>query len=76
MEDEPLSLDEQLKRLQRERHERKASVLARARAALATAREDIARGVDVDPEVIRDLERSIAEYERYTLERPGLPPET
>jgi ribosome-binding protein aMBF1 (putative translation factor) len=75
MDEEPLSLDEQLKRLQRERHERKATVLARARAALATAREDIARGVDVDAAVIADLERSIAEYERYTLERPGLPPD-
>jgi hypothetical protein len=24
---------------------------------------------------VRELERSIAEFEKYTLERPGLPPE-
>ena len=76
MDEKGLPLEEQLKRLRRERHERKATVLARARAALATAREDIARGLEVDPAVISDLERSIAEYERYTLERPGLPPES
>jgi DnaJ-domain-containing protein 1 len=75
MDEEGLSLEEHLKILQRERHERKATVLARARAALATAREDIARGAQVDPAVISDLENSIAEYERYTLDRPGLPPE-
>jgi|GEM_PF-5973688 len=75
MDEEPLSLEEQLKILRHERHERKASVLARARAALATAREDMERGVDVDPAVVADLERSIAEYERYTIERPGLPPD-
>jgi len=75
MEKENLSLQEALDALQRERHARKSVILERAKAALAAARDDVSRGVDVDPDVIRDLERSIAEYERYTLERPGLPPE-
>jgi len=48
-------------------------VLERARAALASAHEDMARGIEVDPEVIRELEQSIAEFERFTVERPGLP---
>ncbi len=68
-------LEEALDTLRRNRHERKDVILERARAALANAREDLARGVAVDPDVIRDLERSIAEYELFTVERPGLPPE-
>jgi len=71
---EKLTLDEALDTLQRERRERKSAVLERARAALAAAREDIARGLAVDENAIRELERSIAEFEKYTLERPGLPP--
>ena len=75
MDNEDLSLREALDALQRERHERKSVILDRAKAALAAARDEASRGLDVDTDVIRDLERSIAEYERYTLERPGLPPE-
>ncbi|HEY2848040.1 MAG TPA: hypothetical protein VGI80_09500 [Pyrinomonadaceae bacterium] len=75
MDSENLSLEEALDALRRERHTRKGVILERAKSALAMARDDIARGVDIDPIAIRDLERSIAEYERYTLERPGLPPE-
>ena len=70
-----LQLEEALETLRRERHARKGVVLERARAALAAAREDIARGVHVDPNTIAELERSIAEFERFTVERPGLPPE-
>ena len=69
-----LTLDEALDTLQRERRERKSAVLERARAALAAAREDIAGGLAIDENAIRELERSIAEFEKYTLERPGLPP--
>jgi hypothetical protein len=75
VDNETLSLQEALEALRRERHAHKDVILERARATLAMARSDIARGADVDPDVIRDLERSITEYERYTLERPGLPPE-
>jgi hypothetical protein len=70
-----LGLQEVLDTLQKQRHERKDVVLDRARAALAAAREDIARGIDVDQAVIDELQRSISEFERYTVERPGLPPE-
>ncbi|MBV9241535.1 MAG: hypothetical protein JO314_05965 [Acidobacteria bacterium] len=73
MNDRDLSLEEALDTLQKERHARKSAVLDRARAALASAREDLARGVAVDENVIRELERSIAEFERFTIERPGLP---
>ncbi|MFL6373387.1 MAG: hypothetical protein ACJ73D_01850 [Pyrinomonadaceae bacterium] len=73
MDDEKLSLEEALDALQRDRHARKSVILDRAKSTLAAAQEDISRGVHVDPNVIRELERSIAEYERYTLERPGLP---
>lgn len=75
MDERDMSLEEHLKILREERHARKFAVLERARAALKTAREDVARGVDVDPQVIRELEESISEYERYTIERPGLPPD-
>jgi hypothetical protein len=75
MDNDKLTLEEALDTLQRERHARKESVLERARAALAAAREDIDRGVAVDENTVRELERSIAEFEKYTLERPGLPPE-
>ena len=73
MGDDNLSLEEALEELRRERHARKSAILDRAKSSLASARDDVARGVHVDPAVIRDLERAIAEYERYTLERPGLP---
>ncbi len=75
MDNENLSLQEALDALQRERHARKSVILDRAKAALAAARDDASRGLDVDADVIRDLERSITGYEKYTLERPGLPPE-
>jgi DnaJ-domain-containing protein 1 len=72
---EKSTLQEALDTLRRDRHERKSEVLDRARSALAAAHEDMARGIDVDPDVIRELEQSIAEFERFTIERPGLPPE-
>lgn len=74
-ENDNLTLAEALETLQRDRHARKSVVLERAHAALAAAREDIARGLAVDESAVRELERSIAEFEKYTLERPGLPPE-
>ena len=74
-ETERTTLQEALDTLQRDRHERKSSVLDRARVALALVHEDMARGIDVDPEVIRELEKSIAEFEKFTIERPGLPQE-
>jgi hypothetical protein len=75
VEDNGTSLQQALDALQRERHARKSVILERAHSALDAAREDIARGVEVDPTAVRDLEAAIAEYERYTIERPGLPPE-
>ena len=74
-EEHDLTLEQHLDLLREERHARKSVILERARAALRNAREDVANGVDIDPQVLRDLESSIAEYESYTLERPGLPPE-
>jgi len=69
------TLQDALDTLREERHARKSAVLDRARAALDAAREDMAQGFDVDQNVVRELEHSIAEFERYTLERPGLPRE-
>ena len=75
MEEEPdLTLEQHLELLREQRHARKSAILDRARSALNNAREDMANGVDIDPKVINELESSIAEYESYTLERPGLPP--
>ena len=74
MEEDDLTLEQHLALLRTERHARKSVILERAHAALNNAREDLAKGVQIDPDVIRELERSIAEYERYTIERPGLPP--
>jgi hypothetical protein len=74
MEQDDLTLEQHLDLLRTERHARKSAILERAHAALNNARDDLAKGVQIDPDVIRELERSIAEYERYTIERPGLPP--
>jgi ribosome-binding protein aMBF1 (putative translation factor) len=73
VEEDDLTLEQHLDLLREQRHARKGVILDRARSALANAREDLAKGIEIDPVVIRDLERSIAEYERYTIERPGLP---
>lgn len=75
MNEEELSLDEHLEQLREANHKRKDAILTRARQALETAREEIARGQHVDPETIKSLEDAIRGYEKFTLERPGLPPE-
>lgn len=75
MNEEELSLDEHLEQLSEANRERRDVILDRARKALAVAREEAAAGRNVDPETIRSLEDAIDNYERFTVERPGLPPD-
>ena len=75
MTEEELSLEEHLELLRKQNRERKAVIIERAQKALDAARDELARGHNIDLKTIRDLEETIADYKKHTMERPGLPPE-